>query len=92
MGPFALLNHLLNFVAPALGMALLVTLVARIFMRKMPATPVLWKQFAINYIASMVLLIVGLLFFGRDGKMMTYVGMAMACATSQWLMLRGWRA
>jgi hypothetical protein len=92
MGPFALLNHLLNFVAPALAVAALVTLVARFFMKKVPVAPVLSKQFAINFIVASVLLAVGLLFFGRDGKMVTYAGMAMACATSQWLMLRCWRS
>jgi hypothetical protein len=30
----------------------------------------------------------GLVFFGRDGKMASYVAMVLLCATSQWLMLR----
>jgi hypothetical protein len=33
----------------------------------------------------------GLWFFGHDGKMASYTGMALLCASSQWLMLRGWK-
>lgn len=91
MGPLDLLNHLLNFVAPALWMAVLVTLVARIFIKKVPVAPVLWAQVAINFIVGVVVLGLGLLFFGNDGKMATYAGLALLCATSQWVMLRGWR-
>lgn len=92
MGPLALLNHLLNFVAPAFWMAAVVALVARIFMRKRPAALSLYAQSAINFIVCVVMLAFGLWFFGRDGKMASYAGMALLCATSQWLMLRGWRA
>ena len=86
-----LLNHLLNFVAPAFFVAVLVTLAARIFMKKMPAAPSLWAQSAINFVVNVVVLMLGLWFFGRDGKMATYTGMALLCATSQWVMLRGWK-
>ncbi len=34
---------------------------------------------------------IGLWVFGHDGKMLTYTGMALLSATSQWVMLRGWR-
>lgn len=88
----ALLNHLLNFVAPALWLALIVTLVARIFIRKSPVATALYAQIAINFIVCVMVLAMGLWFFGRDGKMATYTAMALLCATSQWVMLRGWRA
>ncbi|MDO9199376.1 hypothetical protein [Rhodoferax sp.] len=91
MDPLDLLNHLLNFVAPALFVAVLVTLSARMFMRKSPVAPVLWAQSAINFIVCVAVLALGLWFFGRDGKMLTYLGMALLCATSQWVMLRGWK-
>ena len=92
MGPPDLLNHVLNFVAPAFWMAVLVTLSARVFMKKRPAVLAGWAQSAINFAVSVAVLALGLWFFGRDGKMLTYMGMALFCATSQWLMLRGWRA
>ena len=92
MGPLDLLNHVLNFVAPALWLAAVVTLGARFFMRKRPPALSLSAQAAINFVASAAALLLGLWFFGHDGKMATYTAMALLCATSQWFMLRGWRA
>jgi hypothetical protein len=92
MGPLDFLNHLLNFFAPALGVALLVTLAARIFMKKRPVAPALYAQAAINFVVCAAALMFGLWVFGHDGKMATYSGLALVCATSQWFMLRGWRA
>lgn len=92
MGPFDLLNHLLNFAAPALWIAVLLALVARIFIRKQPLATALYAQAAINFIVALSVLVLGLVLFGRDGKMLTYTGMVLLCATSQWVMLRGWRA
>ena len=87
MGPLDLLNHLLNFVAPALWIAVLVTLAARIFIKKVPAAPVLWAQVAITFIVGVVVLGLGLLFFGNDGKMASYLALLVASAASQfWLM------
>jgi hypothetical protein len=92
MGFLDLLNHALNFVAPAAWVATLVAIAARLTMRKKPGVPALRWQIAINFIASAAALVLGLWFFGRDGKMATYTGMALLCATSQWLMVRGWQA
>ena len=91
MGPIELFNHLLNFVAPAAWLAVLVTGLARVFIKKRPVALAIHAQAAINFAFSVGALVVGLLFFGRDGKMLTYTGMALVCATSQWVMLRGWR-
>ena len=91
MGPVAALAHLLNFVAPALGLGLLVTLGAHLFMKKRPLALALSTQLAINIIASGSVLVLGLWLTGRDGKMATYAAMAVACASSQWLMARGWQ-
>lgn len=92
MGPIDLLIHLLNFLAPAFFVALLVTLCARFLMGNVPSSLSLWAQAAINFVVSAVALSLGLWFFGRDGKMTTYAGMTLLCASSQWAMLRGWRA
>ena len=86
------LNHLLNFLAPALWMAVLVTLAARFFKKKGSAALSVWAQSAINFVVAGSVLALGLWFFGRDGKMATYSAMALLCATSQWFMLRGWRS
>jgi hypothetical protein len=91
MGPIAALNHLLNFAAPAISLALLVTLGAHFFMKKRPLALALSTQLAINIIASSLVFVLGLWLAGRDGKMVSYAAMAVACATSQWLMARGWQ-
>jgi hypothetical protein len=91
MGPMDILNHVLNFTAPALWLAVVITLAARLFIRKVPLAPAIWAQAAINFIASAITLGIGLWFFGHDGKMLTYLAMTLVCATVQWLMLRGWR-
>ncbi|MEI8171709.1 MAG: hypothetical protein WCG50_18695 [Rhodoferax sp.] len=91
MGPLDFLNHLLNFVAPAAWLALGVTLVARIFIKNRPVALTLPAQAAINFVVAVMVLGIGLWVFGRDGKMLTYTGMALLSATSQWVMLRGWR-
>ena len=92
MAPIDLFIHLLNFVAPALWLALLVPLTSRIFMGKRPLALVFPKQVAINFIVSATVLVLGLWFFGRDGKMATYTAMVLISATSQWLVAHGWRA
>jgi len=91
MGPLDLLLHLLNFIAPAAGMALGVTLLARIFMKKQAAAPSWRAQAAINFIAGTVVLVAGLVLFGRDGKMATYAALALVVAASQWAAGRHWR-
>jgi hypothetical protein len=92
MGPIAALTHLLSFAAPAISLALLVTLGAHFFMKKRPPALALSTQLAINIIASIVVLALGLWLMGRDGKMVSYTVMVVTCATSQWLMARGWQA
>ena len=93
MKPLDLLDHLLNFVAPALWVAVLIALFARIFMRrKASAAPSLWWQMTFNFLAGLTALVLGLLFFGRDGKMLSYFAMVAACATSEWLLTRGWKS
>ena len=92
MGPLDPLNHLANFAAPALWMAVTVSLVAKFLMKKVVETPGCLAQAAINFIVCLTVLVLGLWWWGRDGKMATYAVMAVACATSQWVMLRGGKA
>lgn len=91
-----LTNQLLNFMAPAAFVALLVVLGTRFFAlffkSKRPLALSVWAQIAIVFIASLVLLVAGLAIFGRDGRMASYVLLAVGAATCQWVLLRGWRA
>ena len=89
MGFFDLLNHVLNFLAPAAWMAVAMSLVSRIFKRNRPLKPSIRAMAAINFIVSVAALLLGLIVFGRDGKMASYLAMVVLCATSQWWMLRG---
>lgn len=91
MSPLDFLNHLLNFAAPAAWMAVVMSLVARLVRGKAPAARSLSGQMLVNFVVCLGTLGLGLWFFGRDGKMVTYLAMAVLCASSQWVMARGWR-
>ena len=91
-----LTNQLLNFMAPAAFLALFVVFLARPFARfffrsKKPLALSLCAQTAIIFVVSVLLLLAGLVVFGRDGKMASYALMALGAATCHWLLLRGWR-
>ena len=88
MGVVDFIVHLLNFAAPALFIALLVTLVARVLVKKQAVSLVWYAQAAINYIVCLVMTLAGLWYFGRDGTIASYTAMVLGCATSQWWMLR----
>ncbi len=83
--------HLLNFLAPALVVGVALALATRVFMRKKPPALAITAQAAINSVAGIVALLCGLAYFGNDGKMVTYAGLVVACASSQWVMAKGWR-
>ncbi len=92
MGPWDAFNHLLNFVAPAAAMALLLALSGRIFGSKTPLALTWWARAAIVFVVGVAVLVAGLVVWGRDGKMLTYAALVLACATCQWVLVRGWRA
>ncbi|MBS0315851.1 MAG: hypothetical protein JSR49_01860 [Proteobacteria bacterium] len=86
-----LLDHLLNFFAPALFVALCVALAARLAGTGPALVRRWWVQAAINFTVGAAALGAGLWFFGYDGKLASYGALVVGCATSQWLMMRGWR-
>ncbi|MDW5443832.1 hypothetical protein [Polaromonas sp. SM01] len=89
-----LINQLLNFMAPAAVVALLVVLLSWVFSQffrsNRPLALSLWAQIAIVFVVSAALLLGGLVFFGRDGKMASYALLALGAASCQWVLLRGW--
>ena len=89
MSFITLVNALANFVAPALALALLVPLLSRFFAKKRPGAGVFITHAAINFVAGVLVLCLGLGYFGHDGKMATYAALVLAVATCQWLMQRG---
>ena len=88
---FALLDHLFNFAAPALFLALLLALGGRVVGPKGASSLPWYAQAAINSVVGCAVLLAGLWWLGRDGRMLTYAALVLACASSQWLLLRGWR-
>ena len=77
--------------APAAALAALLVLGGRFVRAKgSPAMP--WKaQLAINFAVGCAVLVAGLIVLGRDGKMLTYAALVLACASCQWSLVRGWR-
>jgi len=92
MSLFGLIDHLLNFLLPALSVGLLVAVLAPLAMKKARTHHSWLKQAAINSLACFIALAGGLWLFGHDGKMASYATMVLACATCQWLMAGAWRS
>lgn len=91
MNLFDILSHLLAFAAPALALAVLLPLAARLLNRNRTFL-LSWRwQIAINFIVGLGALLGAVWWLGRDGKMLGYSALVLAVATSQWLLVRGWR-
>ena len=91
MGPFDLLFHLLGFIAPAVGVAVMVALAARLLATESSAALSWWAQAAISSLAGVAVLAAGLWHFGVDGKMATYLALVLVVASCQWFFSRSWR-
>ena len=91
MGVIDLLVHLINFALPALVVGLALPLLTRITAMGRQAGPGWKRQAGVNSLAGLLVLLAGLWFWGQDGKLLTYMAMAVVCATSQWLMSGAWR-
>jgi len=91
MDPLSFLNHLLNFLAPAFAVAVGLVACSHVFMRKR-ARPHGWlAPIALHFAVGAAVLAAGLAVWGRDGRMLTYAALVLACASSQWLWLRAWK-
>ena len=86
-----LLNHLLNFVAPAAFIALVLVFAGRYLGGRRTGVPRWWVQWALTFAAGVGVSLVDLAVFGRDGMMATYAALTVVCGTVQWLAMRGWR-
>ncbi len=91
MGPLSAAIHLFNLVLPALAVAVLLVLGCKVLMRKRAAARGTLAQVAINFAVGSAIIAAGLVWLGRDGKMLTYAALVLGCATTQWVLLRGWR-
>ena len=85
------LNHIINFFLPAVAVAGGVALVGPYLGAEEPVVRSRWGQFAVHFVVCATALLIGLVMFGRDGKMATYLGMCASCALSAFVLLRAWR-
>lgn len=91
MGFFDLANHLFNFVMPAIAMGVMMPLASRLVWRKVAVSKPLKTQMLITTAAGTAVLIAGLVIFGNDGKMMTYLALVLVAAGCQWWFQGAWR-
>jgi len=76
--------HLLNFFAPAAGIGLFATLIAKLLWHRDLAGTRWWRLWAWAAGSAALVDLAGLVYFGRDGKMATYGGMVLTVALSLW--------
>ena len=86
-----LLLHGLNFLAPALFVALFLPAANRWVLRRAEPRFLLWVQAAVLFVVGLAVLIAGLVLLGADGAMLTYLALVLCGASAQWLMGRSWR-
>ena len=93
MGPLEQVIHTFNFMGPAWGMALFCVLAARLTGRWwLPlARWSLLTQTLVSGVLGTLVLAGGLVLWGVDGKMATYLALVIACASAQWLMCKAWQ-
>jgi hypothetical protein len=84
MGPWDALIHLGNFFLPALAVALFAALGAKLLWWRELKGVGLARLWAWPAGAGALVLLGGLLLLGRDGKMLTYGALCVACAAGLW--------
>lgn len=87
MTPLAFLGHLAGFVAPAVFMAMVLWAVPRL-RRAGRATGGAGLEAFMLVVAGVVVLLAGLVVFGRDGKMATYAALVFVQGTLAWWLHR----
>jgi hypothetical protein len=84
MGPLDAVWHLANLFLPALALGALTAALAKLLWRRELAA-VTWRRLAgTAAAAAAAAVLLGLVVFGRDGRMATYAGMVLATAAALW--------
>lgn len=83
---------LLNFVAPAAALACALVLIGGWLRPSAPPLLGRWLQWCVVFAVGTAVLLGGLWWFGRDGKMATYAALALVASTAQWVLVRGWKS
>ncbi len=87
MTPLAFLVHVVGFIAPAAFLALVLWTVPR-FRRAGRAAKGAGLEVFMLVVAGVVVLLAGLVVFGRDGKMATYAALVFVQGTLAWWLHR----
>ncbi len=80
----ALLGHLLNFVAPAAVVAMLLWGLPRLWPRARKSRWATRRELAVLFGLGVAVLLAGLIVFGRDGKMLSYAALVLAQGSFAW--------
>ncbi|MDP4623410.1 MAG: hypothetical protein NWS85_10995 [Hydrogenophaga sp.] len=88
MTVWLLILHVVNFVLPALVMALFMPIAGRWVMG--PANGRWLRRFGTHVVTGVLVLLLGLVVQGQDGKMSTYIGLVFTAATTEWWLRRAW--
>jgi glucose-6-phosphate-specific signal transduction histidine kinase len=84
MGPLDAVWHLASLFLPALMLGTLAAALAKLLWRRELAG-VPWRRLAVAAAAAAAaVVLLGLVVFGRDGRMATYAGMVLATAGALW--------
>lgn len=87
MTAIAALGHMANFLAPALTVAVMLSLMPRLRLNKAR-----WRGFFRDTLwltlAGGAVLLAGLIWFDRDGKMATYLALVMVQGSVAWFLRR----
>jgi hypothetical protein len=84
MTVLAFFGHLANFVVPALAVAALLAAAARLRPGGRRGRHGFWRHVACSSLVGTAVLLVGLWWSGRDGKMATYAALVLAQGTIAW--------
>jgi hypothetical protein len=92
MSPWDALLHLLNFVAPAIGLGLIASLLAKGLWRKEFRGVPLRRLATWTAASGVAVLVCGLVVFGHDGRMASYGLLVLSTAAVLWWQgFRPWR-
>ena len=88
MSFLALIRHLANFIAPAIGVAVLLWSLPRIWPKARAGRWGARRELMALCALGVGVLLVGLVVFGRDGKMLSYTALVLAQGSLGWWLRR----
>jgi hypothetical protein len=91
MDSLSLIVHLANFLAPAVFISVWMWVLGKVLWRHQSMLFKPWQQFVLNSVAGALVLLVGLVWGGQDGKMLTYTLLVVVIASLQWVFIKAWR-